>query len=71
MIHEFADPVSCYGCSHRFLHGQKRPWRKICIARIRKSLEFDLGSHSYILPDLQFLLLVQTTIFAGFSYALI
>jgi hypothetical protein len=62
---------SSHGGSHRFLRGQNGAGRYIAIAQIRESLEFGLGSYSEISPDLHFLLLVQTAIFASFSTILI
>ena len=68
---EIAGPVSSCGGSLRFLRVHNGGERYITIAQIRKLLEFGLGSCSQISPDLHFLLLVQTAIFASFSIVLI
>jgi len=68
---QFSGLIQAMAAAFGFCAVKNGGGQHITIAQIRKSLESGLRSCSKVSPDLHFLLLVLTAIFANFSIVLI
>lgn len=71
MSDQFAGLIQVMAAVFGFCAHKPGAGRSILFTQIRKSLELNLKLYLQNLPDLHFLLLVQTAIFTNFSYILI